>query len=91
MSGTVTISDQRSYIKIETLCGNNPSEIHSAVCEVCGEFRRSPDGPVSQTHSPHLHIGAPGIFPDLLRYVQMLNRYWGVEGNWMLLHLFNPL
>ena len=38
MSGTVTISDQRSYIKIETLHGKNPTEIHGAFSEVCGEF-----------------------------------------------------
>ena len=40
----------------------------------CGEFRRSTEGPVSQIHSPHLHVGAPGIFSDLLRSVQMLKR-----------------
>ena len=33
-----------------------------------------PEEPVSQIHSPHLHVGAPGIFLDLLRSVQMLNR-----------------
>ena len=38
MSGTVTISEQRSYIKIETLRGKNPTEIHDALSEVCGEF-----------------------------------------------------
>ena len=38
MSGTVPISDQRSYIKIETLRGKNPTEIHGALGEVCGEF-----------------------------------------------------
>ena len=38
MSGSVTISDQRSYIKIETLRGNNPREIHGALSEACGEF-----------------------------------------------------
>ena len=40
----MTISDQRSYIKIETLCGNHPTEIHGALGEVCGEFTvdRSP-------------------------------------------------
>ena len=27
-----------------------------------GEFRWSPEGPVSEIHSPHLHIGTPGIF-----------------------------
>ena len=36
--GTVTFSDQRSYIKIETLRGKNPTEIHSDLSEVCGEF-----------------------------------------------------
>ena len=39
VSGTVTISDQRSYIKIETLCSKNPIEIHSALSEVYGELR----------------------------------------------------
>ena len=38
VSGTVTISDQRSYIKIETLRGKNLTEIHCALSEVCGEF-----------------------------------------------------
>ena len=36
-------------------------------------------GPVSQIHSPHLCTGAPGIFSDLLRSVQMLKREWGAE------------
>ena len=36
--GTVTISDQMSYIKIETLRGKNPTEIHGASSEVCGKF-----------------------------------------------------
>ena len=27
-----------------------------------GEFRWSPEGPVSQTQSIHLHVGAPDIF-----------------------------
>ena len=31
----------------------------------CGEFQRSPEGPVSQIHSSHLLVGAPGIFSDL--------------------------
>ena len=38
----------------------------------CGEFHWSPNGRVSQIHSPHLHTGAPGIFSDLLRSVQIL-------------------
>ena len=36
-SGTVTVEDQRLYIKIETLRGRNSAEIHSALREVCGE------------------------------------------------------
>jgi len=36
-SGAVTAEDQRSYIKIETLRGKNPTEIHSVLREVCGE------------------------------------------------------
>ena len=42
----------------------------------CGEFRWSPDGPVSQIHSPHLHAGAPGISSDLVRSILMLKREW---------------
>ena len=42
----------------------------------CGEFRWSLEGPVSQIHSPHLQIGAPGLFSDLLRSVQILKREW---------------
>jgi transposase len=36
-SGSVTVEDQKSYIKIETLRGKRPTEIHSALREVCGE------------------------------------------------------
>ena len=56
----------------------------------CGEFRVSPEGPVSQIHSPHLHVGAPGIFSDLLRSVEMLQREWRAERNGNLPHLFIP-
>ena len=52
-----------------------------------GEIRRAQ---VSQMHSPHLHVGAPGIFSDLLRSVQMLKREWGAESNGKLPHLFIP-
>ena len=48
------------------------------------------EGPVSQIHFPHLLIGAPGIFSELLKSVQMLNREWGAESNGKLLHLFIP-
>ncbi|PSN33926.1 hypothetical protein C0J52_19326 [Blattella germanica] len=37
VSGTVTVEDQRSYIKIETLRGKKPTEIHRALSEVCSE------------------------------------------------------
>ena len=47
-------------------------------------------GPDSQIHSPHLHLGAPGIFSDLLRSVQILKREWGAESNGKLPHLFIP-
>ena len=56
----------------------------------CGESRWNPEGPISQIHSPHLHTGAPGIFSDLLRSVQMLKRELGAESNWMPLHLYIP-
>jgi transposase len=36
-SGTVTVEDQRSCTKIETLRGKTPTEIHSALQEVLGE------------------------------------------------------
>ena len=56
----------------------------------CDEFRWSPEGPVSQIHSPHLHVCAPGIFSDLLNSVQMLKRECSAEINGKLLHLFIP-
>jgi transposase len=36
VSGTVINDDWRAYIKIETLCGKTPTEIHSSLTEVCG-------------------------------------------------------
>jgi transposase len=36
-SGAVSVEDQRLYNKIKTLRGKNPTEIHSALREVCGE------------------------------------------------------
>ena len=57
----------------------------------CGEFRWSPEGPVSQIHFPHLHVGVRGIFSDLVRSFQVLKREWGAESNGKLPHLFNPL
>jgi hypothetical protein len=34
---TMTVEDQRSYIKIENLSGKTRTEIHSALRAVCGE------------------------------------------------------
>ena len=56
----------------------------------CAEFRLRPEGPVSQIHSFHLHVGAPMIFSELLKSVQMLKREWGEESNGKLSHIFNP-
>ena len=56
----------------------------------CGEFRGSPECPISQIHFPHLHVGAHRIFSDLLRSVHILKREWGAESNGKLLHLFIP-
>ena len=53
----------------------------------CGEFRLSPEAQVSQIHSSHLHIGAPGIFSDPLRSAQMLKREWDAESSGKLPHL----
>ena len=36
--GAVVISDQRTCIKIKTLCSKNPAEIHCVSSEVCREF-----------------------------------------------------
>ena len=44
------------------------------IFNLCGEFQWSMEGPVSQIHSPNLLAGAPGIFWDLLRSIQMLKR-----------------
>ena len=60
------------------------------VFNLCGEFRWSPEGPVSQIHSPHLHAGASGNFTDLFWSVQMLKREKGAKRNGKLPHLFIP-
>ena len=58
----------------------------------CADFRGSTEGPDSQIHSSHLHIGAPGIVSDLLKYVKMLKIEWcrPTECNGKPLHLFIP-
>ena len=54
----------------------------------CGEFRWSPEGPVSKILSPHLDVGAPGIFSGLLNSLQMLKRESYAESDGKLPHLF---
>ena len=44
----------------------------------CGEIRWSLERPVSQIHTPHLHVGTPEFFPDLLKFVQMLMVYYDI-------------
>ena len=51
----------------------------------CGEFRWIQEGPVSQIHSPHLHIEAPGNFSDISRSVQMLE-----SGVWKAMGSYHP-
>ena len=36
--GTISDKDQRSYIKIETLCGKNLTEIYRALSDPCMTF-----------------------------------------------------
>ena len=54
-----------------------------------GELRCNPEAPVSRIQS-HLNAGAPGIFSDLLKSVQMLKREWGTESNGKLPYILNP-
>ena len=53
-------------------------------------FGEVPRTQLAKIHSPHLLVGAPGIFSDLLRFVQMLKREWGAESNEKLPHVFIP-
>ena len=98
--GVNALSKQKVCIQIcskwrRRVVGNSGSLIWSKtlmelVFNPCGEFQWSPGGPVTQIHSARLLIGAPGIFSDLLRFVQMLKREWGAESNGKLSHLFIP-
>ena len=62
MSGTVTISDQRSYIKIKTLRGKNPTEIRGVLSEVCGEL--TVDRRTVYHWANHFHGGCVSIDND---------------------------
>ena len=37
ISGTVTREDQRSNIKMKSMRGENPTDIHNALREICGD------------------------------------------------------
>ena len=67
-----------------------PKTLMEMIFNPCCEFRPSPEGPVSQIYSPHLHVGTPGIFSDLLRSVQMIKRDCGAESNGKLPHQLIP-
>ena len=74
------------------ICGSliRSKTLMALIFNRCGEFRWSPEGPVSQIHSPHFDDGAPGIFSDLLRSVKMLKREWDAESNGKLPYLLIP-
>ena len=58
-----------------------------------GEFRRSSEGPVSQIHSPHLHVGVLGIFFRSFKVfsdARERERERGAESNWKLQDLSIP-
>ena len=83
------------FIKGRRVIGISGSQIWSktlmdVIFNPCGEFWWSLEDPVSQICSPHLHVGAYGIFSDLLKYVQMRKKEWGVESNGKLSHLIVP-
>ena len=42
----------------------------------CGEFRWSPEGPVSQIHSSHRQVGAPGTFRSFKVHSDAKERMW---------------
>jgi transposase len=74
VSGTVTNDDQRAYIKIETLRGKTPTEIHSPLMEVCGvetvdrstisrRIQRFREGRLSSENEPN--SGRPRTTADL--------------------------
>jgi len=60
--GTVINDDQLAYVKIETLRGKTPMEIHSLLMEVCGveTVNRSTISRWAQ----HLHAGRLSIEND---------------------------
>jgi hypothetical protein len=64
--GTVTVDDQRSYIKIETLHDKNPTKIRTALLEVCGEQTVDCNTDFHFISFPitHFHVGCVTINND---------------------------
>ena len=65
-----------------------PKTLMELILNLCGEFRWSPEGPVSQIHSPRRHAWCPWDLSDLLRPVQMLKIVWGADGKGKLPRLY---
>ena len=59
---TVTVEDQRSYIEIETLRGQNRTEIHRALHDICGE--QTVDCSTVSCWTTHFHEGHVTINDD---------------------------
>ena len=80
----------KAYIHIYEISGSLiwSKTLMELIFNPCGEFRWSPEGLVSQIHSPHLQAGAPGIFSDLWRSVQMLKGEWIRKATGSYPHLF---
>ena len=61
--GQIWIHDRISLILSKTLM--------ELIFNLCDKFRWSLEGPVGQIHSLYLHVGASGIFSDLLKSVHL--------------------
>jgi hypothetical protein len=59
---TVMVDNQRLYIKIETVHGQNLAEIHIALCEVCG--KQAVDHSTISHWFSHFHEGHVTINND---------------------------
>ena len=64
-----------------------PKTLMELIFNPYGEFRLSPEGPVSQIHSPHLHVVPLGSFKV---FSDAKEREWDVESNGKLPRLFIP-
>ena len=104
MSGTVTISDHRSYIKIETLRGKNPTEIygeftveHSTVshwvnhfCGGCGSIDNDPR-PRMSTDERSVKLVADALEEECRATCEEISRATGVPATSVFCILANDL